>query len=231
LKLNYLSVLRNFYIPKLLTGNVLAGCLLIILMPFIFPGISDLQAGQTYFYDAKGKLITEEAYRKIVEQIDGQVKEPSVKETAAADASEDEKSPESEESDDEAKDKDELGSLYQLEISSETIFGAFERDTDNQDDATVVPAYEYLRLDLGALDQGGLSLHLYGWGRYDLNDSDFYDDNPDGELLCGYLEYNRPESGFDFTAGRQHVMAGIINNGIDGLGIKSALTPYFKLAL
>ena len=216
---------------KLLPGNVLAGCLLTILMPCIFPGISDLQAGQTYFYDAKGRLITEEAYRKIVEQIGDQVEEPSVKEAETDDSSEDENTAESKEPDDEAMDEDGLGSLYQVEVSSETIFGGFERNTDKQEDATVVPVYEYLRLDLGALDQGGLSLHMYGWGRYDFNDSDSFDDNPDGELLYGYLEYNRPDYGFNFTVGRQHVMAGIINNSIDGLGVKSALTPYFKLAL
>ena len=31
--------------------------------------------------------------------------------------------------------EDDIKSLYQVEISSETIFRAFERDTDKQDDA------------------------------------------------------------------------------------------------
>ena len=231
MKSNFLSVLRSFYMPKLLLGNVLAGCLLTILMPCLFPGISDLQAGQIYYYDTKGNLITEEAYRKILEQIRGQGEESSVKKAEIDNSSEDENTPESEEQDDQAMEEDDIESLYQVEISSETIFRAFERDTDKQDDARVVPAYEYLRLDLGALDDGGLSFHMYGWGRYDFNDSDYFEDNPDGELLYGYLEYNRPDYGLNFTLGRQHVMAGIINNSIDGLGVKSALTPYFKFAL
>ncbi len=231
MKSNFLRLLRSFSMHPLLLNQLLAGCLLTILMPCLFPGISDLNAGQVYYYDTKGNLITEEAYRKIVEQIGDQVEEPSVKEAETDDSSEEENTAESKEPDDETLDEDELGSLFQVEISSETIFRAFERDTDKQADAAVVPAYQYLRIDLGALDDGGLSLHMYGWGRYDINDSDYYEDNPDGELLYGYLEYNRPDYGFNFTVGRQHVMAGIINNSIDGLGVKSALTPYFKVAL
>jgi len=66
MKSKFFSVLRSFYMHKLLPGNALAGCLLAILVPCLFTGISDLQAGQIYFYDTKGKLITEEEYRKIV---------------------------------------------------------------------------------------------------------------------------------------------------------------------
>ena len=231
MKSNFHRLLQSLNKHKLLLSHMLAGCLLTILMPCLFPVISDLQAGQIYYYDTKGNLITEEEYRAIVQQISGQDEASSESKAEADPSSEDENTAESEEPDDEAIDEDELGSFYQVEVSSETIFRAFERDTDKQDDDTVIPAYEYLRLDIGALDEGGLSLHLYGWGRYDFNDSDYFEDNPDAELLYGYLEYNRPDYGLNFTLGRQHVMAGIINNSIDGLGVKSALTPYFKFAL
>lgn len=230
MKSNFLSLLRSLNKHQLLLSHMLAACLLAILMPCLFPGISNLQAGQTYYYDTKGNLITEEEYREMVQQTRGQDEASSEKKAETDPSSEDENTAESDEPDDEDMDEDELGSLYQVEVSSETIFRAFERDTDKEDDELVVPAYEYLRLDLGALDEGGLSLHLYGWGRYDFNDSDYFEDNPDAELLYGYLEYNRPDYGLNFTLGRQHVMAGIINNSIDGLGVKSTLTPYFKFA-
>jgi len=200
-------------------------------MSVFSPGISDLQAGQTYYYDTKGNRITEEEYRKIIEQINGQDEEPAVTEAEIDDTSEEENTPESEEQDDQDLEEDDLESLYQVELSSETIFRAFERDTDEEDDAAVVPAYEYLRFDIGALDQSGLSFHFYGWGRIDLADNEYYDDNPDAELLYGYLEYNQPDYGLNLTLGRQHVKAGVISNSIDGLGLKSALTPYFKFAL
>ena len=66
-------------------------------------------------------------------------------------------------------------------------------------------------------------------GRYDFDDSSIYEDNPDGDLIYGYLEYNRPDSGLNLKIGRQHLMTGIINNSIDGIGINSVLTSYFKL--
>ena len=231
MKSNLPGVLRSLTQQKFLLGKVLAGCLLTIFLPCLFSGIFDLQAGQVYYYDTKGKRITEEDYRKLVEQKNGQGEPSAEQETKIDDSSKDENTPQSEKPADRAMEEDDIESLYQVEISSETIFRAFERDTDKKDDETVVPAYEYLRLDIGALDNGGLSFHMYGWGRYDFNDSDYYEDNPDAELLYGYLEYNRPDYGLNFTLGRQHVKAGIINNSIDGLGVKSALTPYFKFAL
>jgi len=120
---------------------------------------------------------------------------------------------------------------YQASISSSTLFRAFRRNTSDKDDVLVMSAYEYLRVDFGALEQSGLSMHLYGWGRYDFNDSGFYRENPDGEVLYGYIEYTQPEYGFNVKLGRQHSFEGVINDSIDGLGIKSALTPYFAISL
>jgi hypothetical protein len=219
--------------------KLFAYCVLVLSVGWALTHFSDLHAGQIYYYDTKGNLISEEAYQVLVDKLNGGRNQSNTtggqfgttaqsadKETSLPDDHQAEP-----ENDDEELEADDIEAKYQVEFSSETIFRAFERDTDDEDDATVVPAYEYLRLDLGALDEGGLSFHFYGWGRYDFNESDYYDDNPDGELLYGYLEYNRPDYGLNFTLGRQHIMAGIINNSIDGLGIKSALTPYFNFAI
>ena len=212
----------------------LAGCALLLLMTWVVQNFSELHAAQTYYYDLKGNLISEEEYKKIIGQMGRSTtagEESEVSNQPAGEASHVEKEQQLElEDGDEEMSKDDIAALYQVELSSETIFRAFERDTDKQDNALAVPAYQYLRLNVGALDEGGFSLHMSGWGRYDFNDSNYFEDNPDGELLYGYLEYNRPDYGINFTLGRQHVMAGIINNSIDGLGVKSALTPYFKFA-
>jgi|GEM_PF-440060 len=121
------------------------------------------------------------------------------------------------------------GPLYEATITSDTLFRAFQRDTDKKPDATVSPLYEYLQIDLDTPEKG-FSLHTFGWGRYDFNDTKFYRDNPDGELLYGYLEYNRSDYGLNLKLGRQHIFDGIINSSIDGLGIKSSLTPYLSLS-
>ena len=220
--------------------RLLTGCFLTILLPCLFPGMTDVQAGKTYYYDAGGNRISEEEYRKIVEQMSKQDEEPSVNNEEKVGSSKASGPTEADNQTDDAADNEaeDIEALYRVEVSSETIFRAFERNTDKntrdedkKGDTLVVPGYQYLRLDLGALEQEGLSLHMFGWRRYDFNDSSFFEDNPDGQLLYGYLEYKRPQNGLNLTLGRQHIMAGIINNSIDGLGIKSALTPYFKLAL
>ena len=56
----------------------------------------------------------------------------------------------------------------EFNISSETIFRIFERE--NQDDGkfSVIPVYEYIGVDYGDPEVGGLSLHANGWGRTDL---------------------------------------------------------------
>jgi len=92
---NLHSALRSLSRHKLLPVNLLAGFLFIILMSFFSPDISDLQAGQTYYYDTKGNLVTEEEYRKIIERINGQVEKPSLKQAETDDSSEDENTPES----------------------------------------------------------------------------------------------------------------------------------------
>ena len=40
----------------------------------------------------------------------------------------------------------------EISIKSDTIFRLFERDTDSEDDATVLPGYEYLQVDAGELE-------------------------------------------------------------------------------
>ena len=68
-------------------------------------------------------------------------------------------------------------------VRSETLFRFFERDTSSKTDALIVPAYEYLQLDIGEPGVNPLTFHAHGWGRIDLTDNDFFEDQADGELL------------------------------------------------
>ena len=114
-------------------------------------------------------------------------------------------------------------------LQSQTLFRFMQRDTLTSHNANVLPLYEYLQADFGTLHSHGLALHLYGWGRADLGNSDFYSDDPSGELLYGYLEYTRPFSNFDLRLGRQYVIAGLANDSIDGLSLRTDLGRYFSL--
>ncbi|MDT8422015.1 MAG: hypothetical protein RQ754_16425, partial [Desulfuromonadales bacterium] len=119
----------------------------------------------------------------------------------------------------------------EISLKSDTIFRFFERDTASEQDAAVLPGYEYLQLDGGQLDDYGLSFHLYGWGRADFADNDYYEDQTAGELLYGYLQYRQEANRFSARLGRQYVFEGVANDAIDGLRLSSDLGDYFTLSL
>ena len=124
-----------------------------------------------------------------------------------------------------------LGS--EVHFQSDTLLSVFQRNTNTEKDATVLPGYEYLQFDAGALgeEDHGLSFHLYGWGRADLANSDYFDDSTAGKLLYGYLEYSLPVNRFDLRLGRQYVFEGVANEAVDGLRVSSDLGDYFSLSL
>ena len=118
----------------------------------------------------------------------------------------------------------------ELHVASDTLVRVFERDTTEGEDKTVVPGYEYLQVDYGSLKEKGLSFHIYGWGRLDLASSGYYDDDNAGELLYGYFEYAHPGTNASAKLGRFYVFEGVANEAVDGLALKSDVTPYFTVS-
>ncbi len=108
-------------------------------------------------------------------------------------------------------------------FSSQTTMRAFEGDTSDEEDTLILPLYEYLQLDYGEPEQGGWSVHAYGWVRSDLADSAYYEDATDGELLYGYLAFSRPYSDLHLTLGRKQIFAGVTNEIVDGLQFSTGL--------
>lgn len=119
-------------------------------------------------------------------------------------------------------------SAVELNVKSDTLLRFFERDTATEKDATVMPVYEYLQLDIETPDEPGLAFHLSGWGRGDLADNDYFSDSTSGELLYGYLEYSAELARFNARLGRQYVFEGVANEAVDGLRISSDLGPFFS---
>jgi hypothetical protein len=108
-------------------------------------------------------------------------------------------------------------------FSSQTTFRAFERTTTEDEDATVLPLFEYMQLDYEEPEQGGWSVHGYGWIRADLADSAYFEEHSDGELLYGYLAYAKPYSAFQLALGRKQIFAGVTNATVDGLQLDMGL--------
>jgi hypothetical protein len=94
----------------------------------------------------------------------------------------------------------------------------------------VAPIYEYFQMDIGNKGEAGLSFHGYGWGRADLGDGDYFADDPDGELLYGYLEYASDWNNLNLRLGRQHIFFGVSNESLDGLNASTDITKYFSIA-
>jgi hypothetical protein len=116
----------------------------------------------------------------------------------------------------------------EVSFKSDTILRGFERDTVQSTGAAVVPAYEYLQVDVETPGEPGLAFHLYGWGRWDLADNGYFEDATEGELLYGYLEYSRQLARFNARLGRQSVFEGVANETLDGLRLSSDLGKYFS---
>jgi hypothetical protein len=113
-----------------------------------------------------------------------------------------------------------------FDFRSETIFGIFERDTEEQKDSLVIPIYEYLQFNFGNLEGDGLSLHVNGWGRVDSGDSGFYEDDPDGVLLYAFLEYINSSLNLQARLGRQKIINGVTTDSVEGIWISSTPIPW-----
>lgn len=114
----------------------------------------------------------------------------------------------------------------EVKIDSRTMFLLFEREDSRGENHAVAPVYEYLGLEWGALEDKGLSVHFYGWGRYDFGDQ-YFDDRSEVEALDLYVQYTREENNFLARLGRQQIYDGVSNESIDGLRVSGDLTDYF----
>jgi hypothetical protein len=123
-----------------------------------------------------------------------------------------------------------VAAAAEFQVESDTLFRYFERDSGDEE-RSVAPAYEYLQLDIGSATEPGLSFHGYGWGRLDLANDDYFDDDTAGEVLYGYLEYKAKEANFNARLGRQYVFEGVANEAVDGLRLSSDLGKYFSASL
>ena len=122
-------------------------------------------------------------------------------------------------------------SAAEVLIKSDSIIRYCERDlADGSNDNKAVPGYEYLQVDAGKLTEKGLSFHIYGWGRYDFGGDDVFEDDTAGELLYGYLQYTHDMNNLALRAGRFYVFEGVASDAVDGVSLRSDITPWFTLS-
>ena len=108
-------------------------------------------------------------------------------------------------------------------LDATTIFRIEQREVSGSGKQDIMPATQFLGLDVDKLADGNLSLHLYGWGRADLGDKSYNNESIDGSLTYGYLQYRFKEANADVRAGRFFVREGIVNEQLDGVSARTEL--------
>jgi len=111
----------------------------------------------------------------------------------------------------------------EISVDSTTLFRFEQRDVSGSSKQNLVPATQFLGIDADKMADGNLSLHFYGWGRYDLADKSFNDDRAGGSLTYGYLQYRFNKANADIRAGRFFVHEGIVNEQVDGVSARTDL--------
>jgi len=117
------------------------------------------------------------------------------------------------------------GVAFSAEVSVDaTSIVRFEQRADQGlSKKEIIPATQFLGLDVAKLGDGNLSLHVSGWGRGDIRDKSFNGDQFAGNLTYAYLHYRFKEANADIRAGRFFVREGIVNEQIDGVSIRTDL--------
>jgi hypothetical protein len=115
-------------------------------------------------------------------------------------------------------------------IDSNTIVRIEQRDVISSDKQNIFPATQFIGLDAEKLADMDLSLHFYGWGRVDLGDKSFNEDNTDGGFTYGYLRYRFNAASADIRAGRFFVREGIANEQVDGISARTDLPLGFGIS-
>lgn len=115
-------------------------------------------------------------------------------------------------------------------VDATTLIRLEERSIPGFKDETVVPATQFLGVDIDKLGDGNLSFHLYGWGRVDLADKSTEGGSTDGDLSYAYLAYRLPKADGQIKLGRFYVFEGIAAEHLDGIGGRTDLGAGFNVS-
>lgn len=118
----------------------------------------------------------------------------------------------------------------EISVDSSTIFRFESRDIKSSKKETLLPATQFLGLDADKLADGNLSLHLSGWGRADLVDKSYNEDDLNGKFIYGYLNYRFNAANAEIRAGRFFIHEGIVNEHVDGVSVRTELPLGFGLS-
>lgn len=118
-----------------------------------------------------------------------------------------------------------LSAAARIGVNGTTLVRFEERSFPGFDKQRVIPATQFLGLDADKLVDDNLSLHLYGWGRADLDNRSTSEGDTDGNLTYGYLSYRFPKANGELKGGRFFVFEGGTAEQVDGVSARADLLP------
>ena len=124
-----------------------------------------------------------------------------------------------------------LAAAADLGVDATSLIRLEERSVPGFKDENVVPATQFLGVDLDKLGDGNLSFHLHGWGRVDLAHRSTDEGTTDGDLSYAYLAYRFPKADGLIRLGRFYVYEGIAAEQLDGVSVRGDLAKGFTASL
>jgi len=105
----------------------------------------------------------------------------------------------------------------EVNVYSTTFAQFYKQDVPGMDSSTYTPLTQFLGIDATGVGLENLSLHIFGWGNFDLADQTRLDGKTTGSLSYGYVRYRFDRANGEIQAGRFAINHGLGYEQIDGV--------------
>jgi len=105
----------------------------------------------------------------------------------------------------------------EVNVYSTTFAQYYKQDVPGMDRSSYLPLTQFLGIDATGLGLDNLSLHLFGWGNFDLGEQTRLDGKNTGSLTYGYVRYRFDRANGEVQAGRFAISHGLGFEQIDGV--------------
>jgi hypothetical protein len=118
----------------------------------------------------------------------------------------------------------------EVNVYSTTFAQYYKQDVPGLDRQAYTPLTEFLGIDATGVGVENLSLHLFGWGNFDLGEQTRLDGKTTGSLTYGYVRYRFDRANGEVQAGRFAINHGLGYEQIDGITGRVDLKGGFSIS-
>jgi hypothetical protein len=103
-----------------------------------------------------------------------------------------------------------------VKVSTSTFAQYYKADIPGLDNSVFAPLTQFLSIDATGLGYKDISLHLFGWGNFDLADQTRMDGKSTGSISNAYVLYRSERANGELRAGRFSINHGLGYEQVDG---------------